>query len=47
MTLIAGVFVTENVLSRAQGVIFFSMFLSIYLTITFGNEKVENTRIWN
>jgi O-antigen ligase len=45
--LIAIFFLTENVLSRAQGVIFFSLFQSIFLNLIFGFEKYENTSIWN
>jgi O-antigen ligase len=45
--LVAFFFLTENVLSRAQGVIFFSLFQSIFLTLTFGFEKYENTSLWN
>jgi O-antigen ligase len=45
--LMTGFFLTENVLGRAQGVIFFSFFHTIYLTVTLDNSKYENTGIWN
>jgi O-antigen ligase len=45
--LIAVFFLTENVLGRAQGVIFFSLFHSIYLTVDFDNQEYENISLWN
>ncbi|MCW5901622.1 MAG: O-antigen ligase family protein [Cyclobacteriaceae bacterium] len=45
--LIMGFFLTENVLGRAQGVIFFSLFHSVYLTTSFGKLTHENSSIWN
>lgn len=45
--LLMGFFLTENVLSRAQGVVFYAFFYSIFLVMTFDTSRDENTFIRN